>query len=211
MAALNVKIYNQDGTVAGEQQLDPKIFGVKANTALIHEVALAQESNARESIAHTKTRGEVAGGGKKPWKQKHTGRARHGSTRSPIWVGGGVVFGPRNTRVWGKKVNKKAKKQALRMILSDKLASERLIVVKGLEMSEYKTKTIAAMLKKLPVGARKVIIALPSSSPMVWKSASNIGTVSVSKTDSLNVVDLMKNRYLLTTVEGVSALTKSLS
>lgn len=211
MAALNVKIYNQDGTVAGEQQLDAKVFGVKANTALIHEVVVAQESGARESIAHTKTRGEVAGGGKKPWKQKHTGRARHGSTRSPIWKGGGVVFGPRNSRVWEKKVNKKAKKQALRMVLSDKLASERLIVLKELEMTEYKTKTIAALLKKLPVGDRKVIMALPAASPKVWKSALNIGTVSVSKTDSLNIVDLMKNRYLLTTVDGIAALTKILS
>jgi len=211
MAALNVKIYNQDGTAAGEQQLDAKVFGVKANKALIHEVMVAQESNARESIAHTKTRGEVRGGGKKPWKQKHTGRARHGSTRSPIWVGGGVVFGPRKTRVWEKKVNKKAKKQALRMILSDKVLSEKLVVLKALELSEYKTKAVAGMLKKLPVGNRKAIIALPSVSQIVWKSASNIGTVSVSKVDSLNIVDLMKNQYLLTTVDGIAAITKSLS
>lgn len=211
MAALNVKIYNQDGTAAGEQQLDAKVFGVKANKALIHEIVIAQESNARESIAHTKTRGEVKGGGKKPWKQKHTGRARHGSTRSPIWVGGGVVFGPRKTRVWDKKVNKKAKKQALRMILSDKVLSEKLIVLKTLELPEYKTKTVVGMLKKLPIGTRKAIIALPSVSATVWKSASNIGTVSVSKVDSLNIVDLMKNQYLLTTVDGIAAITKSLS
>ncbi len=211
MASLTAKIYNQDGTAAGERELSAKVFGVKPNKSLIHEVALAQEASARETIAHTKTRGEVAGGGKKPWKQKHTGRARHGSTRSPIWKGGGVVFGPRNTRVWTVKINKKAKKSALRMILSDKVKNDKLIILSALEMKEYKTKTVAAMLKKLPVGGRKVIIALPAVAEKIWKSASNLKTVSVSKTDSLNVVDLMKNMYLLTTVDGIETLTKTLS
>jgi large subunit ribosomal protein L4 len=211
MTTLKIKIYNQDGTAAGEQELDPKVFGVKANLALIHEVVVAQESNARESISHTKTRGEVRGGGKKPWKQKHTGRARHGSTRSPIWVGGGVVFGPRKTRVWGKKVNKKAKKSALRMVLSDKAASGKIVVLSALEFKEYKTKIVAGMIKKLPLDGRKTLIVLPVVTEPVWKSAANIKTVSVAKTDSLNIVDIMKNQYLLTTVAGVAAITKQLS
>lgn len=211
MATLSAKIYNQDGTTAGEQKLDSKVFGVKANMALIHEVVVAQESNSRESIAHTKTRGEVRGGGKKPWKQKHTGRARHGSTRSPIWVGGGVVFGPRKTRVWDKKVNKKAKKSALRMVLSDKAATEKIIVLSALDIKEYKTKIVADLLKKLPLEGRKTLFILPAVSEPVWKSAANIKTVTISKTDSMNVVDIMKNKYFVTTVDGVAAITKLLS
>jgi large subunit ribosomal protein L4 len=211
MAAIKAPIYNQDGTAAGEQTLDPKIFGVKANPALIHEVVVAHEANSRETISHTKTRGEVRGGGKKPWKQKHTGRARHGSTRSPIWVGGGVVFGPRNTRVWGKKVNKKAKKAALRMILSDKATEGRIIVLSSLELKEYKTKPVAELLKKLPLKGKKTLLALASIPEMVWKSAANIPAVSVSQANSLNIVDLMKNQTLVITADAISALTKTLS
>jgi large subunit ribosomal protein L4 len=211
MADLKVTVYNQDGTTAGEQKLDAKVFGVKANPSLIHEVVVAQESNSRESVSHTKTRGEVRGGGKKPWKQKHTGRARHGSTRSPIWVGGGVVFGPRNSRVWGKKVNKKAKKSALRMVLSDKVADGKLILLSSFEVTEYKTKTIATLLKKLPLNGKKSLIALPSVPEKAWKSAANLKSVSLSKADSLNIIDLMKNPYTIMTVDGLEAITKSLT
>jgi large subunit ribosomal protein L4 len=211
MAALIAKIYNQDGTEAGEQKLDAKVFGVKANKALIHEIVVAQESNARETIANTKTRADVRGGGKKPWKQKHTGRARHGSTRSPIWKGGGVVFGPRLGRVWSKKVNKKAKQQALRMVLSEKVLAGQMLVLASFDLKEYKTKAVVDMLKKLPTEGRKTLIALPATTEKIWKSAANLKTVTVSKTDSLNIVDIMKNKFLIVTVDGVSALTKSLS
>jgi len=211
MANLTAKIYNQDGTEAGEQKLDPKVFGVKANKALIHEIVVAQESNARETIANTKTRADVRGGGKKPWKQKHTGRARHGSTRSPIWKGGGVVFGPRLGRVWSKKVNKKAKQAALRMVLSDKAAANQIIVLSALDLKEYKTKAVAELLKKLPTDGRKSLIAMPALTEKIWKSAANLKTVTISKTDSLNIVDIMKNKFLIITADGVAALTKSLS
>ena len=211
MASLKVKIYDAEGTVVGEQELNPKVFGVAPKPALIHEVVVAQQTNARESIAHTKTRGEVRGGGKKPWKQKHTGRARHGSTRSPLWIGGGVTFGPRNTRVWHKKVNKKAKYAALRMVLSSKVSADQLVVLDGFEVPEFKTKTIAAKLKKLPSTDRKTLIALPKVSDQAWKSVKNLPKVDISRTDSLNIIDLMRNTYLITTKEGISALTKALA
>ena len=211
MAAIKAPIYNQDGTAAGEQALDPKVFGIKANPALIHEVVVAQESNARETISHTKTRGEVRGGGKKPWKQKHTGRARHGSTRSPIWVGGGVVFGPRNTRVWTKKVNKKAKKAALRMVLSDKAAEGRIVVLSSLALKEYKTRAVAQLLAKLPLKGKKTLIALSSIPETVWKSAANIPALSVSRASSMNIVDLLKNQNLVIAADAVAELTKTLS
>jgi large subunit ribosomal protein L4 len=211
MAAIKAKIYNPDGTAAGEQTLDAKVFGVKANLALIHEIVVALESNARETISHTKTRGEVRGGGKKPWRQKHTGQARHGSTRSPIWVGGGVVFGPRNTRVWSKKINKKAKLSALRMVLSDKAAAGQIIVLTSFEIPGFKTKAVSGILGKLPSVGKKTIIALPKVSAEVWKSAANLPKVSVSRTDSLNVLDLLKNPMLVTTVSGIESLTKALA
>jgi len=211
MANLTAKIYNQDGTLSGEQKLEPKVFGVKANKALIHELVVAQESNARETIANTKTRADVRGGGKKPWKQKHTGRARHGSSRSPIWKGGGVVFGPRLGRVWSKKVNKKAKQAALRMVLSEKASANQIIVLSAFDLKEYKTKAVAELLKKLPTDGRKTLIALPVLTEKIWKSASNLKIATVSKTDSLNIIDIMKNKFLITTVDGIAALTKALS
>jgi large subunit ribosomal protein L4 len=211
MASLKVKIYTPEGTVAGEQELDARVFGVTPKPALIHEVVVAQLANARSSVAHTKTRGEVRGGGKKPWKQKHTGRARHGSTRSPLWVGGGVVFGPRNTRNWERKVNKKAKLAALKMVLSDKVAADRLVVMNALDLPGYKTKTAAGILRRLPCGARATLIALPTVPETTWKSFKNLPKVDVSRADSLNLVEVMKHAYLVTTVDGVNALTKLLS
>jgi len=209
-AKLTVKIYTPEGTVAGEQELDARVFGVAPKPALVHEAVVAQAANARASIAHTKTRGEVRGGGKKPWRQKHTGRARHGSTRSPLWVGGGAVFGPRNTRSWGKKVNKKAKVAALRMVLSDKVAADRLVVLTGFEIADYSTKSAAKILRKLPCGER-AMIALPAVPEKTWKSVKNLPQVGITRADSLNLIELMKRPYLVTTVEGVAALTQLLS
>jgi len=119
----SVKVYNQEGKATGELELNAKHFGVKPDQALVHAVVVAQQANARRPIAHTKNRGEVAGGGKKPWKQKGTGRARQGSIRSPQWKGGGVVFGPRNIRNFSVKVNRKVKQKALFMALTDKAES----------------------------------------------------------------------------------------
>ncbi len=209
--SLTVHIYNTEGAVVGEQQLDPKVFGVKPNKALIHEVVVAQQSSARDSIAHTKTRGEVRGGGKKPWKQKHTGRARHGSTRSPLWVGGGITFGPRNTRVWSKKVNKKAKRAALRMVLSAKVAEGKLLVIDAWELADYKTKAAATRLKKLPSADHKTLLTLPVIPEKTWKSVANLPKVEVARTDSLNVVDLLRYPFVVTTTDGVAHLTKTLA
>jgi large subunit ribosomal protein L4 len=208
--AIKVSIYDTNGKVTGERELDAKVFGVKANPSLIQEVVVAQAANARESIAHTKTRGEVRGGGKKPWKQKHTGRARHGSTRSPIWKGGGVVFGPRNTRVWTVKVNKKAKQAAMRMILSEKVKNNSMIIVSELNLPEYKTKAVAQILSKLPCAGRGSLIAVPSVTETAWKSVANIPKVEISRVNSLNIVDVMKHSFLVITAAGVDALTTAL-
>ena len=119
--SLKIKVYTQDGKETKELALNPAVFGVAVKESVVHQVMVAQMANSRVAIAHTKTRAEVRGGGRKPWKQKGTGRARHGSTRSPIWVGGGVTFGPRSDRNFSQKVNKKMKTKALFMCLSDKV------------------------------------------------------------------------------------------
>src|SRR3989339_379080 len=156
-----VTLYSIDGSKKGELTLEDSLFGVKVNPALVHEAIVAQTAGSRTAIAHTKTRGEVAGTGKKPWKQKGTGRARHGSRRSPIWIGGGISFGPRNDRNFSLKMNKRAKRKALAMVLSDKVAQDRFVAVETLTLQNGKTKELAFLLKNLPISKKKTLIILP--------------------------------------------------
>jgi large subunit ribosomal protein L4 len=142
-----VSLYNTKGENIGSLTLEASLFDVKLSPALVHEAVVAQQANSREAIAHTKTRGEVAGSSKKPWAQKGTGRARHGSTKSPIWVGGGITFGPRNDRNFSLKINKRAKRKALAMILSEKVATERFVAIDALDLKNGKTKELAQILK----------------------------------------------------------------
>ena len=144
---LKVSVYNQKVEPVGEMKLSDKIFGVKTNAVLVHQAMVAQMGNERQVLAHTKGKGEVRGGGKKPWRQKGTGRARAGSSRSPIWRGGGVTFGPTKDRNFSKNINKKMRQKAMLMVLSDKVASGRLAVLDKLEAEEYKTKVFDKMLK----------------------------------------------------------------
>jgi large subunit ribosomal protein L4 len=204
---LKVSIYNQSGAKVGEHEIDAKIFGLKVNPAVVHQVLIAQMANARRVIADTKTRGEVSGGGKKPWKQKGTGRARHGSIRSPLWKGGGVVFGPRSDRNYSQKVNKKMKKKAILMCLSQKVAAEKLILLESLELSDGKTKTAAKMLKSLPVDEKKVLVGLPAVNKNVMAGVKNLEKVWATDAGSLNVRDLLKYEYLLTTIDGLKKIT----
>ncbi len=141
-----VKYYNQQAEVLGEMELNPKIFDVKINPALVHQTVVAQMANMRQVLAHTKGRGEVRGGGKKPWRQKGTGRARHGSIRSPIWRGGGVTFGPTKERNFKKDINKKMKQKAMLMALSDKVSSKNLVILDKLTVDEFKTKKFNAII-----------------------------------------------------------------
>ncbi len=144
-----VKVYNQDGAIVGSQELSEKVFGVEPKAAVIHQVAKAMMANKRQVLAHTKTRGEVRGGGIKPWRQKGTGRARHGSIRSPLWVGGGVTFGPRNDRNFKQKINNKMRRKAIAMGLSDRVKEDKFVVLDKIEMGEIKTKGIIKMFGKL--------------------------------------------------------------
>jgi large subunit ribosomal protein L4 len=147
--SLKVKVYNQNAESVGEMELSPKVFGVKVKPALVYQAVVTQMANMRKVLAHTLIRSEVRGGGKKPWAQKGTGRARHGSSRSPIWRGGGVTFGPRKDRNFKMRLNKKMRQGAMLMALSDKVANEHFIVLDKLEMAEYKTKVFDGIVEKL--------------------------------------------------------------
>src|SRR3990167_5612152 len=146
---MKATVYNQEGKEVGAMELPARLFGVELNPDLVHQVMVAQLANARQILAHTKTRGEVRGGGRKPWKQKHTGRARHGSIRSPIWVGGGIVFGPRKDRNYHQKINKKVAKKALLMALSDKVANDKLVLLDSFKLDQIKTKEALTILRNL--------------------------------------------------------------
>lgn len=205
MSELKVKIYNEEGNIVGEEKLNPGIFGVAPSSALIHQAVVAHEANARQVLAHTKERGEVRGGGKKPWRQKGTGRARHGSTRSPIWVGGGITFGPTSDRNYKEKINKKMKRKALLMTLSDKTSENRLLVLDKLTMTEYKTKRLSAMFKKLPV-VGTLLFVLPETDKVVAKSALNLPKVATTTVTSMNLLDVLRAGTVLTTENGIKKM-----
>jgi len=202
-----VPVYNQEGTRVGDLSLSDAIFSVKPDAGLLHEVIVAERANSRKSIASTKTRGEVRGGGKKPWKQKGTGRARQGSIRSPQWKGGGVVFGPLAERNFRVKINKKAKRKALFMALSGKVADNALVVVDAIKTDPAKTKTLATMLKKLPVQKTTLLVAA-GSSPSLMRMVRNLGNVKLVTVQSVNLSDVMKYRTLLFVKDAVPAFEK---
>lgn len=192
----------------GEIALDPRLFDVKVKPALVHEVVVSQMANSRSAIAHTKDRGEVAGTGKKPWKQKGTGRARHGSRRSPIWIGGGITFGPRNVRNFSKKVNQKVKRTALAMVLSDKVASSQFVVVDTFRLENGKTKELAKSLKQLPISTKKKLIITRAEQKDVARAARNLPNVTSLPVHSLNVVDMLRYGSLVISKDALEELPK---
>jgi len=200
---LKVKVYNLEGKEIEEMKLDPRVFGLEINPALVHQVAMAQQANARQKLAHTKTKAEVRGGGRKPWQQKGTGRARAGSSRSPLWIGGGVTFGPRKEREFGQKINKKMKQKALFMTLSDKVKENTLVVLEKLELAKIKTKDLVKILNKLPVKKGSTLIVLEKKNEIIVKSARNVKNLKTILADSLNVLDILKYKYLLIDKTGI--------
>lgn len=205
---LKVNVYNVKGEVVKEKELNDKSFGMVPSVALVHQVVEAQLANARYPFAHTKTRGEVSGGGKKPWKQKGTGRARAGSTRSPLWVGGGTTFGPRNEENLTKKVNKKMKVRALYMCLADKINDKNLLLLDNLELSAIKTKEMLQVLKNLPV-QKKVLLVLPKQDQKIVKACDNLPNVKVILADSLNCVDVLNYNTVLVLEDAVEVIEKT--
>lgn len=208
------KTYNQEGEVTGEIELPKNIFEVPMNPDLVYQVATTQMGNLRQGNAHTKNRGEVSGGGKKPWKQKGTGRARQGSIRSPQWRHGGVVFGPRKDKVYGGKTNKKMRRKAMFMALSAKAAGNSLFVMDSLKLEKAKTREMAQIIGNLKNKIENfkrgtVLIALPSYDQNVVLAARNVAGTRTIEAVKLNLLDLLNTKYLLIPQETVSVLSKT--
>lgn len=206
---LKVKLYTLDGKENGEVALDSQVFGVAIKPSVVQQVVKAQLANARQVLAHTKTRGDVSGGGKKPWRQKGTGRARHGSSRSPIWIGGGITFGPRNDRNFTQKVNKKMKKLALFMCLSDKVNDNKLIVVDRLDLADAKTQSLKKIISKLVKKDKSQMVILPEQNQNFVKASLNLPKTKVILADSLNVVDVLKYQTLIIDQPGLNKIIET--
>lgn len=201
-----VQLYNQAGAVVGKMELTPALFDVPMNDAVLYEAVVAQQANSRVAIADTKDRSEVRGGGKKPWKQKGTGRARHGSTRSPIWKGGGVTFGPTSDRNFSRKLNRKVRRKAMAMALTDAVVRGRFIVVDDLTLPEKKTRVVARLLAVLPhVDSRTLIIVEPLNKT-VGVAGRNIPDLNVVPANALSIVDVLKAKRLVASKAAIEAL-----
>lgn len=215
--SVKTNVYNQSGEIVGELKLSDKVFAVKVNEDLIHQATVTQSANERQVLAHTKTKAEVRGGGKKPWKQKGTDRARAGSSRSPIWIGGGVTFGPRKERNFSKKINKKMKQKAITMVLSDRLANNNMAIINKIEIQDYKTKIFNNILKKVenifPSGddkskksKRSILFVNNNKDEKVVFSGRNLPGFNIINLENLNIVDLLKYKNLIITESAVKII-----
>ncbi len=204
---METTLYNQKGKEAGKIKIPEAVFGLSWNADLVHQVVVSMTSSMRHTIANTKTRGEVSGGGKKPWQQKGTGRARHGSTRSPIWVGGGIAHGPRADKNYDRKINKKAKTKALYTILSKKFKDGEVLFVDSLSFATPKASDAKATLmafsgikgfEKFATKPRNVaVISVDKKSPTITKSFKNFGNVEVEELRNINPVSILNHKYLV--------------
>lgn len=201
---MQIDILNTAGDVVATQELDETVWGIEPNIPVMHQALLRQQANARLGTHDTKTRAEVRGGGRKPWRQKGTGRARQGSTRAPQWVGGGVVFGP-HPRKYTQSLPRQMRILAIRSALSAKVQDERMTVVQGLSEIEPKTKAMKTIIDKLPEG-RSVLIVIPEKSEVVDRAASNLPNVHTILASYVNVRDVLKYERLVVTPEAIAKI-----
>ena len=206
---MKLSTYNQEGKEIGQTLLPKEIFDVKMNSDLVHQVVVSQMANRRQRIAHTKGRAEVRGGGRKPWRQKGTGRARAGSIRSPTWRGGGVTFGPTKEKVFKKKIPKKMRRKALLMVLSAKAKNNFLIILDKLKIEKAKTKEITEILKKLPCQGENSLIALSQIDKNLILAARNIPKIDTIQAKDLNCLDLLSFKYLVMPKEAIKVIKET--
>ena len=199
----NVSVYNMEGKEVGTMELNDAVFGVEVNDHLVHLAVVRQLANNRQGTQKAKTRSEVSGGGRKPWRQKGTGHARQGSTRAPQWTGGGVVFAP-VPRDYSFKMNKKEKRAALKSALTSKVEEKKFIVVDEIKFDEVKTKNMANMLKNLDVS--KALVVLEDGNTNAEISARNIADVKTAKTNTINVYDILKYNTVIATKAAVASI-----
>ena len=199
-----VDVYNMQGKKVSDVELNETVFGIEPNEAVVHSVLVNYLANQRQGTQSTKTRAEVRGGGRKPWRQKGTGRARQGSIRAPQWIKGGLALGPK-PRSYKYRVNKKERQLAIKSLLSSKVLENNLVVVDKFDFKEIKTKQMADAMKNLKVDATALVV-LPTNNEIVQKSARNLADVRTSSVNTINVFDLLKYKKLVLTVDTIKKL-----
>ena len=198
-----VSVYNMEGAEVEKMELSDEIFGVEVNENLVHRAVIQYLANRRQGTQKAKTRAEVSGGGRKPWRQKGTGHARQGSTRSPQWTGGGVVFAP-VPRDYSQKMNKKEKRLAIKSVLSDKVAGGNFLVLENLDLEEIKTKKMQEVLKNLNV--ENAVIIVPAENQNAILSARNLEGIETLNPESINVYDMLKAKTVIATKSSVATI-----
>jgi len=204
---LNIRVYNQEGKEVSDLSLNRAVFGLPWNSDLVHRAVMAISANMRQVIASTKMRGEVSGGGKKPWRQKGTGRARHGSIRSPLWRGGGITFGPTSERNFKLGINKKMAKKAFLTAISGKVKDNELLVLDELKLLAPKTKEMAKIMANFPQIKSGIFIA-NGKNENIKKAGRNLANLKIISMDNLNILDVLKYKFLILTKDGVDYLNK---
>ncbi len=205
---MKIPVYNKKGKTEDKVKLPESLFDVKINHDLLHQVITSQQSNRRQNSAHSKDRSEKRGGGRKPWRQKGTGRARHGSIRSPIWRNGGVTFGPRNERNYKKKINKKEKRKALFMSLTGKAQNNFLILVKNLSVEKPKTKELD-FLSDLPCSGKSTLLITAGIDDDLMLAARNLSDLEVAEARNINALDILSFKYLVTDEKGLKKIKET--
>lgn len=204
---MKIDVFNQKGEKAGQTELPKEIFEVPMNSDLVHQVVVSQMGNRRQGGAKAKDRSEVRGGGRKPWRQKGTGRARHGSIRSPLWIGGGVTFGPVKEKNFKRIIPKKMRRKALLIVLSQKARDKELVVLDELKLEGIKTKNMAGILKKLKL--HKALLALPQMDKNLILSTRNISDSAAVQAKELNCLDVLNYKYLVMPEESIKILKET--
>lgn len=216
---MNVKVYNQSGKEVGEMEL-PKVFALPWNADLVYQVVTSQMANRRQTLAKVKDRGEVSGGGRKPWRQKGTGRARHGSIRSPLWKGGGVTHGPTAERNFSKKINTRMAAKALATVLSAKTRDHELLVAETLDVTQPKTKEAAKIFQSfskikgfssITAKENRALLLLPNKGEMVRRSFRNLPFVAIDEARNITALELMNHKYVVAPKESMEVLIKRLA
>ncbi len=203
----SISVYNQDGKEVSKIELNEAIFSLPWNADLVHQAVRVSFANKRPVLASTKDRSEVRGGGRKPWRQKGTGRARHGSTRSPIWKGGGVTFGPTTERNFKLKINKKMARQALLTALSAKFRDGEILILEELKIAAPKTKEMAKIISNFPQ-VKSGLLIMSGVNENVKRASGNLQNLEITNISNLNILDILKYQHLIITKNGVEELTK---
>jgi len=207
----SIKVFNQEGKEVSELKLNEVIFDLPWNADLVHQAVRVALANKRQILASTKDRSEVSGGGRKPWRQKGTGRARHGSIRSPLWKGGGITFGPTKERNFKLKINKKMARQAFLTALSTKAKDSELLVLDDLKLSAPKTKEMSKIMKNFPQVKTSLLVLAGKKDENLKRAGRNLPNLRIINIDNLNILDILKYKHLIFTKDGIEHLNKKYS